>query len=656
MKRRQTYERDPEESGDSFWVSKDWIFGLVESAVDGIIVIDENGLVGYANPSAERLFGYEAAELVGQNVWVLMPEPDRSNHDEYIRHYRTTGDKRIIGIGREVIGRRKDGTLFPMHLSVSEVNAAGKRIFTGIIRDISREKKAEEALRSLTFRYEAILSAAPDIIVEVDLDRKHVWMNQAGFDFYGDDALGREPADYFVGEQNTYEIVQPLFEGSEATIYTESWQRRKDGEPRLLAWWCRSLRDSEGRVIGTLSTARDITHQNRNEQEQARLLQELTDRNRIITCLYGVGEVIRSSLTDPELFEAVAYQIRPACYRPEITRARITFDGQRYGEPGFTETPWGLSADITVGGRVRGSIEVYYLAENSDAEPRQCMREDRDLIEAIARTLGETEERRNAEAKVIQASKLASIGELAAGVGHEINNPINGIINCADILLRNLPEGSKERQYAELVRSEADRVAVIVRNLLTFSRQDREHHSLARLADIVNVVLSLTRKSIAKANIDLAVDVPETLPKVRCRSEQIQQVLMNLIINAIHALEERYPQYDPGKKLFIRASPVRDGAGDYLRLVVEDWGTGIHPSYLDRLFDPFFTTKGRDRGTGLGLSVSDGIVKDHGGSITVESELGRYSRFNVDLPLDSEERRAQATGHSASDPSAKEIA
>lgn len=245
------------------------------------------------------------------------------------------------------------------------------------------------------------------------------------------------------------------------------------------------------------------------------------------------------------------------------------------------------------------------------------------------------EERRYAEAQVIQASKLASVGELAGGVAHEINNPINGIMNCADILMSSVREGTRERQYVELIRSEADRVAIIVRNLLTFSRQEREEHSQARLTDIVNVVLSLSGKSIAKAHIDLTVDVPEDLPKVRCRSERIQQVLMNLIINALHALEERYPGADPNKKLFIRGAVVSLFGRRHMRLTVEDYGTGIDPTHIDRLFDPFFTTKGRDKGTGLGLSVSDGIVKEHGGTLSVESEFGNFTRFHVDLPLDT---------------------
>jgi signal transduction histidine kinase len=249
--------------------------------------------------------------------------------------------------------------------------------------------------------------------------------------------------------------------------------------------------------------------------------------------------------------------------------------------------------------------------------------------------LGVTIERRDAETKVLQASKLASIGELAAGVGHEINNPVNGIINCADILLETLEGGSKNHQFAELVRSEADRIAKIVRNLLTFSRQDRERHSPARLCDVVEAVLSLSRKKIAKSHVELTVNVPEDLPKLKCRSEQLQQVFMNLIINALHSLDDKYPQDNAKKKLNIIGRRIEFDGEPWIRLTIEDFGGGISPVHMERLFDPFFTTKGRDRGTGLGLSVSDGIVKDHGGHISVDSELGQYARFHVDMPLDN---------------------
>ena len=378
----------------------------------------------------------------------------------------------------------------------------------------------------------------------------------------------------------------------------------------------------------------DITSRRLAQEEKDQLLRNLHKRNIEITSLYRVGEIVRSGHDLSEICDDVAKAMWTAFQEPEHIRARVSFDGGEHvcGPDAPSENR--IVADIVVAGRKRGEVEVSHVGAPIAADS-PFLTGERDLIDGIAAVLGETVERRDAQSKVIQASKLASIGELAAGVGHEINNPLNAIINCADILMQGLAEGSKERQFAELVRSEAERIARIVRNLLTFSRQDREAHSPARLSDIVETVLSLSRKKIAKSKVDLHVEVPEDLPKLKCRSEQLQQVLMNLIINALHSLDERYPDGHPNKLLSISARPFAVDGRDVLRLTVEDRGCGIAPIHIQRLFDPFFTTKGRDVGTGLGLSVSDGIVKDHGGQIAVESEYGQYARFHVDLPLDN---------------------
>jgi putative nucleotidyltransferase with HDIG domain/PAS domain S-box-containing protein len=134
--------------------------------------------------------------------------------------------------------------------------------------EATARRHAEAKLRALSARQEALLAAIPEIVTEVDRHKVYAWANKAGLDFFGDDMIGREAAFYFEGEQDTYAKVEPLFRGDENTIYVESWQRRKDGQKRLLAWWCRTLKDSRGRVIGALSSARDITEQRRAEDEQ----------------------------------------------------------------------------------------------------------------------------------------------------------------------------------------------------------------------------------------------------------------------------------------------------------------------------------------------------------------------------------------------------
>ena len=151
--------------------------------------------------------------------------------------------------------------------------------------------EASEALLAISSRQEAILSAVPDIIMEVDSNKVYTWANQAGKEFFGEDVIGREAAFYFEGEQETYKTVKPLFNGNENVIYIESWQRRKDGQKRLLAWWCRVLKDKSGNVTGALSTARDITEVKRAEEE-------IVIRNKI-------ANIFLTSTTDEEMYNEV---------------------------------------------------------------------------------------------------------------------------------------------------------------------------------------------------------------------------------------------------------------------------------------------------------------------------------------------------------------
>jgi len=240
------------------------------------------------------------------------------------------------------------------------------------------------------------------------------------------------------------------------------------------------------------------------------------------------------------------------------------------------------------------------------------------------------------EARLRQTQKLESIGTLASGVAHEINNPLMAVMNYAE-LLSDIPAPEKIRRYTESIVREGQRVADIVKNLLSFARQDKEAHSLADIKDIVDASLTLIGAVLRKDQILMEVDVPEDLPKVTCRSQQIQQVLVNLFTNARDALNARYAGFDEDKRVSVVVRPFERNGSAWVRTTVEDHGIGIAEGRLARIFDPFYTTKRRDRGTGLGLSVSYGIVTEHRGELRVESEEGRYTRFHVDLPIHSDE-------------------
>lgn len=255
------------------------------------------------------------------------------------------------------------------------------------------------------------------------------------------------------------------------------------------------------------------------------------------------------------------------------------------------------------------------------------------LKKEIAERKRMEKERRDSEARLRQHQKLESIGLLAGGVAHEINNPINGIMNYAQLIKDRLNPDNSLIEFADEIIIETNRVAAIVRNLLTFARYENNSQSSAKISDIVESSLSLIQTVMRHDQILLETDVPDDLPWIRCRNQQIRQVLMNLMTNARDALNAKYPKYHENKKLKIFSYTFEKQGSKWIRTTVKDHGSGITPEVRDRMFDPFFSTKPRENGTGLGLSISYGIVKEHHGLLYMESEPGQYTQFHMELPV-----------------------
>ena len=241
------------------------------------------------------------------------------------------------------------------------------------------------------------------------------------------------------------------------------------------------------------------------------------------------------------------------------------------------------------------------------------------------------------EQKIHQQQRLESIGTLAGGVAHEINNPINGIMNFAQLIKEDSVAESDIYLYSDMIIRESDRISNIVRNLLQFSRYEKVVHSFSDISDIVHKTISLVNVTFKKDQIAILLNMADDIPKIRCRSQQIQQVLMNLLTNARDALNDKYPEYNENKTIEVNVYTLLIDDKDWIVLKVKDYGNGIHPSVIGRIYEPFFSTKPKDKGTGLGLSISFGIVKDHHGLLEVESEPGEYTCFYVKLPIDSQE-------------------
>jgi PAS domain S-box-containing protein len=249
-------------------------------------------------------------------------------------------------------------------------------------------------------------------------------------------------------------------------------------------------------------------------------------------------------------------------------------------------------------------------------------------------TVRDITEEKIRKSEALRTGQLAAIGELAAGVAHEINNPINGIINYTQLLLDNADEkcDSTDRDFMARIIKEGERIAVIVGNLLSFARQ-RDVIEEVSMKEIIEDSISLLMHQIQKDGIQLSVDIPADLPLIKGNPQHLQQVIINLLTNASYALNQKFPAANPDKRLEISCRPKSAMGKEYVSTTVTDWGIGIPQEIIDRIFDSLFTTKPPGKGTGLGLSLSKGLVRDHQGFLSVESTVGGPTVATVDFPV-----------------------
>jgi len=274
--------------------------------------------------------------------------------------------------------------------------------------------------------------------------------------------------------------------------------------------------------------------------------------------------------------------------------------------------------------------EIALLAESFNAM-LQSLRQMRGDLEEWGRTLEEkvrqrTEELVAMQARVAQSERLASLGMLAAGVAHEVNNPLGGILALTGLTVEDMRDDDPNRENLEEVIRQTERCRDIVKGLLDFSRQSKSHTELVDLNKVLEDTLFLVTKQALFFNINLVQNLAPDLPRVMADGSQFQQVFMNILMNAVQAMDER------GAITIV----TRRGTPDCVEVAISDTGHGIPPEQIDRIFDPFFTTKASGKGTGLGLSIAYGIVTTHHGAITVRSEVGKGSTFTIRMPIAAE--------------------
>jgi signal transduction histidine kinase len=360
----------------------------------------------------------------------------------------------------------------------------------------------------------------------------------------------------------------------------------------------------------------------------------LRERVKELDCIYGIARVAARWNTPFEQDLQDIVELLPAGWQhPEAATARVTMDGREYLAPGFSPGAQRLEALVAVNGERRGVVEVSYREPMPPEDEGSFLREERRLVDAVAHLLGLLIERRDAaqarariEEGLQQADRLATIGLLAAGVAHELNEPLSAILGFAQLLKRSHGLPQQDEQDVAKIVSGALYARDVVRKLLLFARRAPTTRTEIDLnTDVVEDVLSLFEDRCAKDGIELVRAFGEGLPRIAADAAQLKQVLVNLVVNALQAMPS-------GGTLTVRTIP---GPGR-VSFVVEDTGVGMTQDVLNKVFLPFFTTKGPGQGTGLGLAVVHGIVTAHEGSVRVDSRPGRGSRFEVELPMGGE--------------------
>lgn len=465
----------------------------LEAAVDAIIVIDSTGAIEEFNPAATRMFGYRPSEVLGRNVSVLMPEHDARHHDGYMENYQQTGEAQIIGIGRQVKARRKDGSVFPVKLSVGEARMPDGKRYVGIIHDLTEQQQATRALR----RSEAALRSAQEI-----------------------------------ARIGTFDVTLP---------------RRGDQviSPQLLKilGLPRSLADDAANLM-----FRELVH---------------PDDSKRLTEMLHIAAAGKQ-------YADVEYRIARPSGEVRTVRVMATVNPL----PG---------ADGEYGMRVTGALHDVTDARRAEEEGRQ------------------------ARERLTHVSRLSTLGEMASGLAHELNQPLTAIAAYAQAARR--VAGDTDPHLAQVldnIVTQALRAGDVISRMREMVRNRQTKRTVINCNTLVNDTITLAEPDARAAEILLRTDLADDLPPVSVDTVQLQQVLLNLVRNAIDATPKGAER--PDILIRTRLTESRD-----VEVAVVDGGCGLPDDKLEELCTPFFTTK--EEGTGLGLSISQSILRAHGGRL-----------------------------------------
>ncbi len=653
-----------EEAFRELKISEEKFKVITQNAIEAIITMDENGKITMWNPSATKMFGYTEEEAIGKDLHLLIvPEKYRDAARRGLDRFFKTGEGQAIGRTIELSGLKKSKEEFPLELSLSKVQIKDQWNAIGIIRDISKRKSYEMMLRDKEKRFEDLIRLATVGIYRFDRKGKIIMINPALVRILGytdeKEVLELNEESIFPNLEARNRMLLWLEQGKKIYGYDTQW-RRKNGtiaEMQESAW---QIYDLEGNFVYYEAIVEDMTEYNQfmqmlqeSENKYRTLLDKLNDavyllvdnkfelvNNKFLDLLEIEKEDLQSK--DFKLFDYIAPESREKVLeRQRKLKNHEKVDGV-YQFKLITKTGKKKVVEASVG----------YINYKGKIATQGVLR---DITEKI-----------RLETEIRHAQKMEAIGTLAAGIAHEINTPsqyvndnltfmqsIFGEVKNVLFLAKEIADGKKDVSELQNAIDNIDldflvdeipnainqsiegvqRIAKIVGAMREFSHERPNEFVRVDLKKLIDNTLIIS-KNAWKYVADVETNYDENLPPVKCLQSDMNQVIVNMVVNAAHAIEDKFK--DSGKKGLISIETQKED--DFVKISIKDNGTGIPKEIMDRIFEPFFTTKEVGKGTGQGLAiVYDIIVNKHSGQLDLNSEVGVGTEFIIRIPLDPEQ-------------------
>jgi PAS domain S-box-containing protein len=585
----------------------------------GIRISDKNDIVLYANQAMLDIFGYKNVNEMRTNQPqdYYSPEAHASwvlRHEKFLR-----GEPMPKQVAIDII--RKDGTVRNLDVSMMQVFWDGKKQYQTLYNDITERKQAEKALHESEEKYRLIVENSSDIIFTLNDAGEFIYLSPSVkniLGYYQSDLIGLpfrslvHPDDLHIIEDATQ---THYVEGGQLSGEIEYRFRHASGNWRWLVSTGTPLREKNEKAFNFIGVARDVTERKQAESRLAQAAQEwrttfdsITDLisihdkdNRFLRVNKAVADLLK--ITPKECLGKYCHEVMHGTKEPPSNCPHL--QTLKTGKPAVIEA-------------FNPIHEIFFHESTSP-----LLNEKGEVIGSVMVARDVTSQKRMEE-QLLVTDRLASIGELASGIAHELNNPLTSVIGFSQLLMAgDIPPDI--RGDLSTIYSEAQRAAVIVKNLLTFARKHAPVTELSQVNVVIDDVLRLRTYEQKVNNIEVEKHLANNLPEIMMDHFQIQQVFLNIIVNAEYSMLEAHNR----GKLVISTEKV----GDIIRITFADDGPGISKENMKKIFNPFFTTKEVGKGTGLGLSICHGIVTEHGGQIYAKSEIGQGATFIVDLPV-----------------------